>query len=331
VVLVLLLANQISGARGLLHLLAYALVYANLIALFGTFLVGEVLERLAHRKLPLTPAVVFCIIVVVPVGCLLVQALLTVIGVVVPQHFWREYLFMLRVSVPLAMVFGMGAFAHASLRSRLQVTEQALRERELADQRAQKLAAEARLRSLESRIQPHFLFNTLNSISSLIAVDPARAEQIVGCLAVLLRTSLDTGNRPLIPLREELAMVQSYVDIERARFGDKLRGSVDVPTALHNVKVPPMSVQALVENAVKHGITPQACGGEVRVSASGEGVNLRIEICDSGSGFELGVVAPGHGLDNLVERLHALFGDNARLNAFRRDGQSVVEMILPRI
>lgn len=330
VALILFLANQISGAPELLHFLAYALVYANLVALLGTFLVGEVLERLAHRKLPL-PAVVLCIVVAVPVGCLSVQAFLMMIGVVLPQHFWREYLFMLRVSVPLAMVFGMGAFAHASLRIRLQVTEQALRERELTEQRAQKLAAEARLRSLESRIQPHFLFNTLNSISSLIAADPARAEQIVGCLAVLLRTSLDTSNRPLIPLREELAMVQSYVDIERARFGDKLRGSLDVPTALQEAKVPPMSVQALVENAVKHGITPQACGGEVHVSASGEGVNLRIEICDSGSGFELGVVPPGHGLDNLVERLHALFGDNARLNAFRRDGQSIVEMILPRV
>ena len=233
VVLILLLANQISGAWELLRVLAYTLVYANLVALLGTLLVEGLVKRLARRKLPLLPAVAFCIIVVVPVGCLLVQALLMAIGIVVPQHFWREYVVTLRVCVPLAMVFGMGAFMHASLRSRLQVTEQALREKELAEQRTQKLAAEARLRSLESRIQPHFLFNTLNSISSLISSDPARAEQMVGCLAVLLRTSLDASNRPLIPLREELAMVQSYMDIERARFGDKLRGSVDVPAALH--------------------------------------------------------------------------------------------------
>ena len=330
VALILFLTNEISDAPGLLRFLAYALVYANGVALLGTLLVGEVLERLARGKLPL-PAVLFGITVAVPMGCLFVQILLMVIGVVVPQHFWREYFFMLRVSVPLAVVFGMGAFVHASLRTRLQVTEQALREKELTEQRAQKLAVEARLRSLESRIQPHFLFNTLNSISALIAADPGRAEQIVGCLAVLLRTSLDTSNRPLIPLREELAMVQSYLHIEKARFGDELRGSIDVSTALQDAKVPPMSVQVLVENALKHGIAAQAGGGEVRVSASDGGGDLRIEVCDSGPGFELGVVVPGHGLDNLVERLHALFGEKARLNAFRRDGQSIVEMVLPRV
>ena len=92
-----------------------------------------------------------------------------------------------------------------------------------------------------------------------------------------------------------------------------------------------MSVQALVENAVKHGITPLARGGEVRVAASAEGANLRIEVCDSGFGFDLAVVPSGHGLDNLVERLNALFGDKARLNAFRKDGHSVVEMVFPGV
>ena len=331
VVLVLLLGNQISSVRQLLNILGYALVYANLVMLLGLLLIGRITQRLALSKLPLVPAVAACIIGVVPVGCLLVQALLMAIGVVVPQHFWREYLATLRVSVPLATVFGLGAFLHASLRNRLQVTEQALREKELAEERAKKLAAEARLRSLESRIQPHFLFNTLNSISSLITVDPVRAEQIVGRLAALLRASLDTSDRSLIPLGEELAMTESYIAIEKVRFGDKLCGSINVPATLQEVKVPPMSVQALVENAVKHGITPKVGGGEVCVAASAEDANLRIEVRDSGFGFDLSVVPPGHGLDNLIERLNALFGDKARLNAFRRDGHSVVEMVLPRV
>lgn len=331
VVLILLLENQISSVRQLLNVLAYALVYANLVMLLGLLLLGRLAQSLAPRKLPLVQAVAGCIIVVVPVGCLLVQVLLMAIGVVVPQHFWREYLATLRVSVPLAAVFGLGAFLHASLRDRLQVTERALREKELAEERAKKLAAEARLRSLESRIQPHFLFNTLNSISSLITLDPVRAEQIVGRLAALLRASLDTSDRSLIPLREELTMTESYIDIEKVRFGDKLGGSVNVPAALQEIKVPPMSVQALVENAVKHGVTPKLGGGEICVAASAEGDNLRIEVSDSGFGFDLSMVPPGHGLDNLIERLNALFGDKARLNAFRRDGHSVVEMVLPRV
>ena len=126
-------------------------------------------------------------------------------------------------------------------------------------------------------------------------------------------------------------MTESYIDIEKARYGDKLGGSVNVPAVLHEMKVPPMSVQALVENAVKHGITPKVGGGEICVAASAEGDNLRIEVSDSGFGFDLSMVPPGHGLDNLIERLNALFGDKARLNVFRRDGHSVVEMVLPRV
>ena len=126
-------------------------------------------------------------------------------------------------------------------------------------------------------------------------------------------------------------MVESYVAIEKARFGDKLRATVEVPAELQSAEVPPMSVQALVENAVKHGVTPQSGGGEVRVIAFAENGNLRVEVWDSGSGFNLAVVPAGHGLDNLVERLNALFGDKAKLNVYRRDAQSVVEMVLPRV
>jgi two-component system, LytTR family, sensor histidine kinase AlgZ len=331
VVLLQVAWNQIVNTRELLHVLAYDLIYANLVAALGFLLVGVLPQVLVRRKLSMVWSFALCFLGVIPVGILMVQALLMGIGLVVPQHFWHDYLQTLRVCMPLALVFGSGAIVYALLRDRVDVMEQTLHEKEIAEERFRKLAAEARLHSLESRIQPHFLFNTLNSISSLIAVNPGRAEQIVGRLAALLRASLDTSNRSLIPLREELAMVESYVDIERARFGDKLRASVNVPTELQSAEVPPMSVQALVENAVKHGVTPQTGGGDVRVTASAEDGDLCIEVRDSGPGFDLAVVPAGHGLDNLVERLNALFGDKARLNAFRQNGHSVVEMVLPRV
>jgi sensor histidine kinase YesM len=330
-VLIMMVGNRVSSVRDLLHVLAYALVYANLTGLLGTWVLGGLAERLDLRKFPLIPTMAVGILVFAALGCLLAQALLAGIGVAVPQHFWQEYFRTLRVALPLAGVFGLGALVHGSLRDRLQRTEARLHEKEVAEERAQKLAAEARLRSLESRIHPHFLFNTLNSISSLIAVNPARAEQIVGRLATLLRVSLDTSSRPLIPLREELAMVESYIDIERVRFGDKLRGHVEVPAELQDAKVPPMSVQSLVENAVKHGITPQSGGGECRVTASTEDGTLHIEVQDTGAGFDLAAIPSGHGLDNLVERLDTLFGAKARLNVARRNGYSVVEMVLPRV
>ncbi len=330
-VLIMTAGNQALSVRELWHMLAYALFYANVTGILGMLVLHGLVQRLAARRLPVGPGVAAGIIVFVPLGCLLAQALSMVMGFVIPRHFWQEYFHTLRVAMPLAIVFGLGAFAHASLRKRVQSMEERLHEKEAAEERARKLAAEARLRSLESRIHPHFLFNTLNSISSLIAANPVRAEQIVGRLAALLRASLDTSNQPLIPLRQELATVESYVDIERVRFGDKLRGSVEVPAELLDAKVPAMAVQSLVENAVKHGITPQSAGGEFLVTASADDGNLRIEVRDTGPGFDLAAIPAGHGLDNLVERLDALFGAKARLNVLRRDGYTVVEMVLPRV
>jgi sensor histidine kinase YesM len=331
VLIQLLTGNQIASARELLNVLSFSLVYANLTGVLGILVLGALAPRAEMRKLPLVPVAFLSILVLSIVGCLMAQTLLMAIGLVVPKHFWLDYLHTLRVALPLAAVFGLGAVVHSLLRERVRVTEEKLHEKEAAEERARKLAIEARLRSLESRIHPHFLFNTLNSISSLIAVNPARAEQIVGRLATLLRASLDNSNQTLIPLQQELAMVESYLDIERVRFGDKLRGSTEVSEELRSVKVPPMSVQALVENAVKHGITPQSSGGVIVVAASVEQGSLKIEVRDTGPGFNLTAVPAGHGLENLVERLDALFGSQAGLNVFRRDGHSVVEMFLPQV
>ena len=330
VVLILIAGNQISIGRQLLRVLVYSLFYANLTGFLGLLILGGLVGKLSSNP-PAIPLVAAALLVIIPLGCLLAETLQMVIGFVDPRHFCREYLNTLRVAMSLAIVFGTGAVVHASLRGQVQSMEEKLREKEVAEERAHKLAAEARLRSLEAQIHPHFLFNTLNSISALINVNPARAEQIVGRLAALLRSSLDTSGRPLIPLQQELAIVESYLDIERARFGDKLRSSIAVPTDLENAKVPPMSLQSLVENAVKYGITPQSDGGEVVVSAAAENGSLRIEIRDTGPGFDLSAVPAGHGLDNLVSRLHALFGVKARLNVVRRDGHSVVEMVLPLV
>jgi sensor histidine kinase YesM len=331
VVLIQVAGNQVASATEFLHMLGYTLVYSNLTGVLGTLVIGSLVEKAQLRKLPVFPVVSLGVIVFSAVGCLLAQTLFMAIGFAVPQHFWLEYLHTLRVVLPLAAVFGLGALVHAVLRERVRVAEEKLHEKEVAEERARKLAIEARLRSLESRIHPHFLFNTLNSISSLIAVNPARAEQIVGRLAALLRASLDNSNQPLIPLQQELAMVESYLDIERTRFGDKLRGSTEVADELRSAKVPPMSVQMLVENAVKHAITPQHGGGEILVAASAELGDVRIEVRDTGPGFNLTAIPGGHGLNNLVDRLDALFGAKARLNVFQRDGHSVVEMVLPRV
>jgi sensor histidine kinase YesM len=319
-----------GGFAGILHGWMPALVYTNVTGVPALLLGQKVVEWLTRRHWPLTAAVVVSVLAFAAAGCLVAQALLMWMGTQVPERFWADYLRTLRGALLLSIVFGLGAFSYASMRERLRQTEERLHEKEVAEERTRKLAAEARLRSLESRLHPHFLFNTLNTISALIAVDPARAEQIVGRLAALLRSSLDTTTRSLIPLEQELAMVQDYVDIERARLGDKLHGRVEVPAELRDAQVPPLSVQSLVENAVKHGISPERNGGEVCVSASAENGQLRIAVSDTGGGFDLSAVAAGHGLDSLVGRLDALFSSSAHLAVSRREGRCVVEMVLPR-
>jgi sensor histidine kinase YesM len=322
-------SGDASGLAEIVHGWIPAVVYTNVTGVPALLLGEKVVEWLTRRHWPLAGAVVASTLLFAAAGCLVSQTLLMWMGNQIPERFWADYLRTLRGALLLSIVFGLGAFSYASMRERLRQTEERLHEREVAEERTRKLAAEARLRSLESRLHPHFLFNTLNTISALIAVDPARAEQIVGRLAALLRSSLDTTTRSLIPLEQELAMVQDYVDIERARLGDKFEGRVEVPAELRTAHVPPLSVQSLVENAVKHGIGLER-NGEVCVSASAENGQLRIAVSDTGAGFDLSAVAAGHGLDSLVGRLDALFSSSAHLAVLRRDGRCVVEMVLPR-
>ena len=320
--------GRFTSLRDLSRAAIYALIYANLTGLFGTLLMSFLVPRLVQRGLSLRLLVPLGIVAFTVIGGLLAQALLVPLGFTRAENFWPAYFDTLRVATPLALMFGLGAFVHASLQSRVATMEQQLREQQLAENRARKLAAEARLRSLEARVHPHFLFNTLNSISALIPVNPAHAEQLVGRLAVLLRASLDSGRHPLIPLHEELAMVDSYLAIEKARFGDKLRCSVEAQAGSQDRPVPPMAVQSLVENAVKHGIMVRGEGDIVVDATLGE-AGLRVEVRDTGPGFDLTAVPAGRGLDNLVERLQALFGDSAGLRVFRRNDETVVELALP--
>ena len=329
--LIMIASGPRLTARDLIHTLVFTFVYANLTSIFAALILGWLIDKAAARKVSPWKVLIPGVLVFAVGGCLAAQTLLAAAGFAASQHFWLDYFYTLRIAVPLALVFGLGAMTHATLLSRVQAMEQALHEKEIAEERSQKLATEARLRSLESWIHPHFLFNTLNSISALIALDPVRADQIVGRLAILLRASLDTSEQSLIPLHQEIAMVESYLDIERVRLGEMLRARVEVPVELRETMVPTMSVQSLVENAVKHGITPLRDGGEILLKARADAGHVRIEVSDTGPGFDLANICAGHGLDKLVQRLDALFADRAKLNVFRRDEYSVVEMIVPRL
>jgi len=190
--------------------------------------------------------------------------------------------------------------------------------------RAQYETAQARLSSLESHLRPHFLFNTLNSIMALIPEDPAAAERVTEKLATLLRYSLDATGQSTVRLEQKLKVATDYLEIEKTRFGERLRYSIDVPEALKQVEVPPFSLQTLVENSVKYG------GGEIRVSARNGNGRLVLRVWDSGDGFPDKPNLPaGHGLRNLKERLDALWGSNAALDFPREEAGTTVRVSLP--
>jgi LytS/YehU family sensor histidine kinase len=198
-----------------------------------------------------------------------------------------------------------------------------LRNRQLEQERASKFALEAQLASLESHIRPHFLFNTLNTISSLIPEDPGLAEHLVGKLAALLRLSLDSNQERLASLERELKIVGDYLEIERARYGSRLRFKSDVPAELRAVEVPALSLQTLVENSVKYAVGSRFEGAEIRLGASAHNGSLIVNVSDDGPGFNIESFPPGHGLDNLQRRLTVLFGPSARLEVSNDSGARV--------
>jgi sensor histidine kinase YesM len=157
-------------------------------------------------------------------------------------------------------------------------------------------------------VQPHFLFNTLNSIAELIREDPAGAERMTGQLASLLRSSLDQQSAPLVSLDDELKIVRDYLAIERVRFGDRLRYRFEVADGVGTTLVPRLAMQTLVENSLKFAVAPRREGGSIVVRAVRSGDLVRVSVEDDGPGFDPATLPEGHGLALLRARLALTLG-----------------------
>jgi two-component system, LytTR family, sensor kinase len=206
-------------------------------------------------------------------------------------------------------------------------------ERRLREEEMEKLAAEAELKALRAQINPHFLFNALTSIAYLIGASPRRALETLMRLTALLRGVLRSDGE-FTTLGREVELVEHYLDIERARFEERLRVRIDVPSSLGNVRVPALILQPLVENAVKHGIGPSTAGGEVEVVATRRGdESVCVLVRNNGAPLaDSPVSAPGRhiGLDNVERRLKGHYGGAVSLSLRSSgDGWTVAEMTLP--
>jgi two-component system LytT family sensor kinase len=309
----------------------YCLVYSFCIGTIAWLVMGRVMPLVSNLSRTLRIASLVVILAMLAlVGSLLANLIFLGIGWVDGREFWAEFGFGLRIAIFLTFLVGAATTVFEVLWCRLQEANEELRRRQREHERARQLITEARLSSLESRIHPHFLFNTLNSISALIREDPRQAERTVERLAVLLRYSLDHHARGLVPLEQELRVVEDYLEIEKTRFGDRLRFTLDVPGELADLDVPPLALQTLVENSIKHAVAPSRQGGEIRVTARLASGSLVLEVSDDGPGFERQAFQPGHGLENLQERLTALFEGEGRIETARQGNRTVVGVVVPQ-
>jgi LytS/YehU family sensor histidine kinase len=196
---------------------------------------------------------------------------------------------------------------------------------------ARLLAREAELRALKAQVNPHFLFNALNSISALTSCDSGRAREMCIRLSEFLRITLSLGDKASIAFGEELALARMYLEIEQVRFGDRLRVLQQVDGNCASFPIPPLVLQPLVENAVKHGISQDPGRGEVRVSSRvAEGDLVLVVWNTSTRGPEpLPTHVGGIGLANLRDRLEVLYGRRARLTRRREPGSFEVEVRIP--
>lgn len=309
-----------TPARGIVQAYLIAMLFSMCIGP----LVGAAMPRLSpwiwgRTRFPFNwIAVTISMAAMAIAGSLAAIGILIVIGQVPTHEFGRWFVGSIRVAIAITLTIGLFITFYEVTRAR---TAQA--------------AAQAQLAALESRVQPHFLFNTLNSIAALIHDDPKSAERMTGQLASLLRSSLDQQATPLVSLDDELKTVRDYLAIEQVRFGDRLRYSIRVDHGANAARVPRMSIQTLVENAVKYAVSSRREGGTIAISAAvaprrpGIATTFAIAVEDDGPGFDATALPEGHGLKLLRDRTTLLLGRSASVNIDSSAGRSVVTLTVP--
>lgn len=223
----------------------------------------------------------------------------------------------LTMETELSLVFGIGTVYYllAVVYHYLVLAVVASREAAQAALEARTLAREAELRALRAQLNPHFLFNALHSISALTAVDPAKAREMTLALSEFLRSSLRLGDKPTVTLREELALARSYLQVESIRFSDRLRYAEEVEEACLEVRLPPLLLQPLVENAVKHGVAHLTEEARISLRARVDEGRLRLTVENDRALDAPPSRGAGRGLGIARERLRAHFGPRAWLEA----------------
>ena len=280
----------------------------------------------AHRWRNLSIHALAAPLVVAVVVLLFTAIRMALFGDLMPQTGFAE-----AVVIVYRRFFAFFLFVYAGAVAAFQAWWQGMerREQELAQVRLQAMLQESRLENLRSQLDPHFLFNALNAISSLVAREPTRARQMIARLSGLLRMSLGQDGKGLIPLSEELQLLGVYLEIQQLRFGDDLQVALEIDDEAEHALLPRLLLQPLVENAVHHGIEQRAEAGRIDIRIEVHEDRLGISVEDDGPGFGADV-QERVGLGNARARLELHYGDAAQLDYTNRsDGGARVTVSLP--
>jgi len=247
----------------------------------------------------------------------------------------RLLLLLMVVSSLIAVIVGLIVYNYERLRDQIETSYAAIARNRVREERLRELAARSELKALKAQINPHFLFNALNSISALIPKDPDAAQETLERLAGIFRGTLLASEKGSVPFRKEMELVNAYLDIERARFGKRLRVEESISEDVRDIDVPPLILQPVVENAVRHGISPMVDGGTLSIDARLEGGTLHIVVADDGKGTGLidleEMLAEGYGLRNVRDRLTTRFGEGEWFRfESSKDAGTRVELMLPQ-
>ena len=199
-----------------------------------------------------------------------------------------------------------------SSRAQIADSEVRIQEEKIKRLTSETKAAEANLKLLQAQIEPHFLFNTLSNVLSLLDTDPEKGKSMLVDFIQYLRASLSKIREEKATLGQEMEMIRAYLNIFKVRMGDRLNYKIDLPEKLKTNSFPPMLIQPLVENAIKHGLEPKIDGGNILISGEEKNGILRLEVADTGDGFK-GEKNFGMGLSNIRARLQSLYGNSGRL------------------
>ncbi len=234
----------------------------------------------------------------------------------------------------LSVIVGGIVFVYESMRFKLEASLREVQEVRLVEARLREATARAELAALQAQINPHFFFNTLNTIASLLEDDPEAAEEVLHRLAGLFRYAFKVSDTTSVTLSEELEFTRNYLTIERARFGERLQVEWDIDPESMEIPVPGLLLQPLVENAIGHGIAPRVEGGRVRISSRLVDRTLHLDVVDDGvgiNGSQEDLVQDGHGLGNVKRRLEAVYGGRGTLSLLKHPGKSgtVARLLLP--